>query len=289
MAKTSTVHNPTNFEPRDYEVEDYLDNRRPVYFGQSIPEFERETADWTAEMVRTFGPDYAKKIHHCIHCGNGSVRWITAVRHLPTNDVVVFGAVCTDRLGFANKHAFKLAQLQARAEARKVRFTMWTKRQAFLTANPAIADALTHIDEPVHAKNFFAKDVLAKLDRFGSLSDKQVSAVVASLARDVSFAARHAAEAAEVKGDAPNGRATVTGLVLSVKAKESQYGVTLKALIKLTNNAKVYVTAPGGIERGDTVTIKATWTVSNDDKSFAFGSRPTLVSRVTPLTVVSNA
>ena len=36
MAKTPTVHNPTNFEPSDYEVVDYLDNKPPVYYGQGI-------------------------------------------------------------------------------------------------------------------------------------------------------------------------------------------------------------------------------------------------------------
>lgn len=30
MAHTPTVHNPTNFEPAHYQVEDYLDNKRPT-------------------------------------------------------------------------------------------------------------------------------------------------------------------------------------------------------------------------------------------------------------------
>lgn len=291
MSKTPTTHNPANFEPSDYVVEDYLDNKPPVYFGQPVELFERERAEWRAEMARTFGPQWQRKIHSCAHCGNGSVRWITAVRHLPTEEVIVFGAVCTARLGFADKHAFKLAQLQARAEARKVKFTIWNKRQEFLAAHPEVAKALTTIDDPIHARNTFAKDVLGKLDQYGTLSDRQVETVLASLKRDVDYAARKAVEDAEPKGEAPRGRKEVTGEVLSIKWVENAFGSTQKMLVKLTNNAKVWVTVPGKekIERGDIVTIRATWTPSRDDASFAFGSRPHLVNRIAKAASVAEA
>lgn len=279
--KTATVHNPTHFEPADYVVEDYLDNRRPEYCGETAEAFIATVQLWEADMLRTFGPDWRSKIHRCAHCGNGNVRWITAVRHVPTNDIVVFGSDCTARLGFANKLAFKLAQLQARAESRKVRFTIYTKRQEFLTANPALAEALKTANDPIHARNGFAQDVLRKLDQYGSLSPAQVNAVVASLKRDVEFAARKAAEALEPKGDAPSGRVTITGTVVSLKSVESQWGFATKMLVKLGNGSKVWLTAPSRetIERGDTVTVTATFKVSDDDRSFAFGSRPVLVNR----------
>jgi hypothetical protein len=285
----NTVHNPTHFEPRDYEVEDYLDNRRPQYCGGPAEAHAQEVKWWQEEMVRTFGADYHRKIHRCIHCGNGTVRWITAVRHIPTNEVVVFGSDCTKRLGFADKHAFKLAQLQARADARKVRFTIWNQRQAFLAEHPAIAQALLDIEQPMHAKNTFVKDVLAKLDQYGSLSDRQVEAVVKSLARDVEYAARKTVEATEAKGDAPSGRAEVTGTVLSTKWVETDFGSTQKMLVKIENGARVWVSVPGKetIERGDTITVRATWTPSKDDKSFGFGSRPHLVRRVPAVEVQS--
>ena len=278
----ATAHNPTHFEPADYVVENYLDNKRPEYCGGPVEEYAREVAFWEEDMRVALGDDWRAKSHRCVHCGNGSVRWITSVRHLPTNDVVVFGAICTDRLGFANKVAFKLAQLQARAEARKVRFTIWTKRQEFLAANPAIAEALVKINEPAHSKNTFVKDVLSKLDQYGDLTVNQVNAVIKSLARDVEYAARQAAEASEPKGPAPSGRVTVTGQVLSTKLQESDFGAVLKMLVKLENNSKVWVSVPSRetVERGDKVTFKATFEVSKDDPSFAFGSRPHLVSRV---------
>lgn len=272
----NTIHNPAQFDPSNYEVVDYADNRRPSYMGQTAKEYEQEVEWWKHDMLRLFGSDWATKIHRCVHCGATNIRWITAVRHIPTGEVVVFGAICTDRLGFANRMAFKLAQLQAKADAQKVRFVIYEKRQAFLADHPELAKAIETIDDPIHAKNFFAKDVVAKLNRWGSLSDAQVNAVIASLKRDHEFAARKAAEAQEVVGDAPTGRQTVTGTVLSVKDVESMYGITEKMLIKLENNAKVWVTVPGAVsvQRGNTVTVTATWTVSDKDNGFAYGKRP---------------
>lgn len=280
MTKTPTTHNPTNFDPADYEVLDYLDNKRPVYFGQGLDEWKDEIACWQADLERALGPDWARKSHRCVHCGNGHIRWITVTRHLPTNETVVFGADCTKRLEFVDRVTFKLAQLQSRDAARKVRISVWNARERFLTANPAIADALKAIEEPAHAGNLFVKDVLRKLDTYGYLTERQTAAVVASLAKDHQIAARKAAEAEEVKGDAPSGRADVTGIILSLREQEGFYGVQTKALIKLTNNSKVWVTANWDVTRGDTVTVRATWEVSRDDKSFAFGKRPHLVNRV---------
>ena len=277
-----TIHNPTNFEPRDYEVTDYLDNVRPPFFGQSTEDHKREVAWWEKSMELALGPNWRSKIHKCVHCGNGSVRWITACRHIPSGELVVFGAVCTARLGFADKMAFKLAQLKAKAEAGHARMKVWKAREAFLLLRPEIAAAIEQVKQPAHAKNGFAQDVLAKLNQYGSLSDRQVDAVLKSLARDLEYAARKAAELTEPKGDAPSGRTTVTGLVLTTKIQESDFGTTLKMLLKLENNSKVWLTAPSRetIERGDTVTVTATFEVSKDDKHFAFGKRPHLVSRI---------
>lgn len=279
MAKTPTVHNPTNFEPSDYDQLGVYDNKRPAYYGQPIAFYEAEVAAWKAELEDVFGPDWIKKIHHCAHCGNGRVRWITATIHNPTGERVVFGSDCTERLGFDNKFAFKLAQLKSKAEAGHAKLKIWNKRVKFLEANPDFAAAVEQAKGELHKSNSFVQDVISKLNQYGSLSERQVAAVIKSLARDVENVSRKAAEAAEVKGDAPEGRVTVTGVILSTKDVESVYGWTRKMLVKLENNSRVWVTVPSkaGAEKGDTITFTATFTVSKDDKSFAFGSRPTLV------------
>jgi hypothetical protein len=286
----ATVHNPIHFEPSDYAVEDYLDNQRPTYCGQDMESWKQEIAWWEADMRRALGADWVRKIHRCVHCGNARVRYITAVLHVPTGDRVVFGADCTARLGFTDRVAFKLAQIKAKAEAGNQRMKVWRQREAFVAARPALAAAIDQAKGDVHAMNTFVHDVIGKLNRYGSLSDKQVAAVVASLAKDVERAAGRAADATEVKGPAPAGRQTVTGTVLTVKDQESDFGWTRKMLVKLANNARVWVTVPSGagVERGATVTVTATWTPKDDDTSFAFGKRP-IVSDVVPPAPVAPA
>jgi len=281
--KTPTVHNPTHFEPSAYEVVNYFDNRRPQYYGQGLPAYEQEVRDWENELQATFGPDWRSKVFHCVHCGNGNVRWITATFHAPTGETVVFGSDCTARLGFRNHVAFKLAQLQAKAEVGHKRMKIWKARVAFLEANPVFAAAVEQAKNDLHAKNGFVQDVISKLGQYGSLSERQVAAVLKSLARDVEMSKAKVVEAAEVKGPAPEGRQTVSGVVLSTKVQEGAYGSVRKMLVKLANASRVWVTVPSklAVNRNDAITFSATFEVSKDDKSFAFGSRPTVVS-VTP-------
>ena len=195
----------------------------------------------------------------------------------------MFGAICTARLELGGASEFKLARLKRLASAHAATLKALRASEAFLAAHPEVGAAIAEHQKPVHAKNVFANDVLGKLARFGSISPAQIAALLASHTRDYEFAGRRAVEDAEPKGDAPSGRVAVTGTVLSVKEHESEWGITLKTLLKLANNSKVWLTVPGGpsagFERGDTVTVRASWTPSSDDRHFAFGSRPTLVTR----------
>lgn len=275
MAHTPTVHNPTNFDPAQYDVLDYLDGKRPQYYGQGLEAFEGEVKFWEAEMATAFGADWkSKNVRKCVHCGHNPLRWLTVVKYLVTGETVVFGADCTARLAFVDQKTFKLAQLQAKDAANKVRIKVWNAREAFLKANPVFAAAIAAYT----GTNPFVKDVVAKLGHYGSLSERQVSAVLSAIARD----AQKAVEVIEVKGDAPVGRQTVTGTILSTKLVEGYYGNTLKMLLKLENGSRVWLTVPAkaAADKGDIITVTATFDVSKDDKSFAFGSRPSLVGVV---------
>ena len=138
--------------------------------------------------------------------------------------------------------------------------------------NPELQAAIDELNNnpELHARNRFAHDIVAKYHRFGSLSASQITALTESLQRD--------REDAGPKGIAPEGRQTVTGQVLSIKEKMNKFTnrSELKMLVKLANNSKVYATALPGVIKGDTITFTATFKHSKDDRSFAFGERPTL-------------
>lgn len=300
------IHKPTSFEPSDYEVVDYLDNQPPKFYppGFLCPphileaayaQFRAEREAWINNINRLFPNRHETGIstHQCTHCGCRNVRYIVAVLHKPTGLNVVFGSDCVERLGFANASAFRAAQIKARAEAGHARMKIIAARARFIAEHPEIKTALEQINNPVHARNNFAKDVLGKLNQYGSLSPRQVEAVVQSLARDVEYAAKKAAEPAEVKGTLPVGkRQEFTGSIVSSKWQENDFGGCTKILVKLDNNCKIWMTAPAALGepvKGNRYTFRATVEASKEDPHFGFGSRPNVVKDLNPAPVAQAA
>lgn len=81
----------------------------------------------------------------------------------------------------------------------------------------------------------------------------------------------------ESASPAPAGRHIIEGTILSIKEKYSQYGIQLKMTLQATDGWRLYVTLPKAIanaERGDKVELTVTVTPSDDDKTFAWGKRP---------------
>ena len=81
------------------------------------------------------------------------------------------------------------------------------------------------------------------------------------------------------KGDAPEGRVTVSGTVTSVKVYEDYYGVQCKMMVVLENGATVYGSLPKSIpfEYRGKVQFTATFELAKDDKTHAFYKRPSKV------------
>jgi hypothetical protein len=183
----STVHNPSNFKPEDYVVVEYLDNRPPDYWGQPIEVWHQERDYWAREMRGVLGPDWNRKVHHCCHCGNGNVRYIVACHHGPSDEVVVFGDICVDRLGFENREQWKAQELRAKAAVNHARLRDYQRYLDYLEAFPEVKELVEEAEKPIHEKNEFVKDVMGKLKKYGSLSDKQVAAVKKALEQDYTW------------------------------------------------------------------------------------------------------
>jgi hypothetical protein len=76
------------------------------------------------------------------------------------------------------------------------------------------------------------------------------------------------------------GRQEIEGEILTTKFVESDYGTTEKMLLKLSDGRKCWGTVPSKLDKfdiGDIVSIKATISISRDDKTFAFFKRPALL------------
>jgi len=79
------------------------------------------------------------------------------------------------------------------------------------------------------------------------------------------------------------GRQSVTGTVLSVVTKQSDFGTVFKMMVETPDGARLWVTQPSTLadaDRGDTVTMMVAVEPSADDATFAFGKRPTKAMKV---------
>ena len=192
----------------------------------------------------------------CYECGGSGHRGRTKA-------IKVYTQVAYDKLSAARvkRESVKAAKEVAKHEAAKV-------AAAIALENFRVENAVLIADLNAYAgRNAFIHDLRAKLHEYGSLSEKQVDAVHASLDR---------AAKESMAADCPSGRVTVCGEVVSTKSVESQYGITLKMLVRAVEGFKVWCTVPAKltVERGTTVKFTVTLEPSADDPKFGFGKRP---------------
>ena len=154
--------------------------------------------------------------------------------------------------------------------------------------------------------NSFVKDVLGKLNQYGSISEKQIAAIEKSAAKQAEWVAK---DALTVKAEVPTERLLVTGEVITIKWQEGFYGSQQKMLVEVTTDVgvyKVWGTVPstlqgqygctgckstgivhndgcdqcyvmdyiGAVKLGDQVCFVATLKQSDKDTAFGFFSRP---------------
>lgn len=229
----------------------------------------------------------------CDYCGTG----IMNVYHIKSDDgrSFVVGCDCVAKTGDAHlvrqvkdakRHADRGARAARREANRAARASMrkteaGRKAAAFLSHEGLVA--------ALNADHGITRNIRARFRQWGSLSDAQVS-LVFKLARQVE---ERAAEAAEPKVEAPEGRQIITGKVLSCKWKQNGFGGALKMLVKVTTPEgtwKTWGTVPASLDAGDdaldglrgvTVTFTATVQRAPDDSNFSFFKRPSKASVVT--------
>jgi hypothetical protein len=251
----------------------------------------------TTRSARITRPGRIAVARPCTRCGGaggsdawtftGKVCWrcgaMTAMRDFghglqfcdPTPEMVyAYPADWTDEQVEANEARRETRRL-ARAEKKAARQT--AERDAWLAGHPEVAALVARVDE---FEDGFVADVLRQAAR-GPLTDRQVEVLLPAaeryLAARAERAGREAAEAA-ARRPVPTGRVVVEGEVLTTKVQESQFGSTLKMLVK-GDGWKVWGSVPrnlcGPPLRGRPVRFTATVEASGDDEAFGFYKRPT--------------
>jgi hypothetical protein len=172
--------------------------------------------------------------------------------HVPTGEHVHVGHNCAAKYEMlADRSAFELAQGRRRAAAATeiTKHKNAEERAKFLTANPGLEAALelgiaSRDSGQVSSALSILSDLAGKLVQYRSFSSKQV-ALALKLAEEVKNPRPPRPE--EVKVDAPTGRVTFRGRVVSVKSQEGDWGTTTKIAVKVQTPAGAWVawgTAP---------------------------------------------
>ena len=273
------VHRPSEIVPSDYEyvAQEYL---KVEDLGTALF-LEAERARIKRHMEKT-GGTYSHHEHggNCMVCGSVNAIYTVLFYHAKTNSYVRMGSDCAMKcemsVDFGSLNKFRAAIEDARlAVAGK-------KKAAAILADRGLSKAwdLYTVDAVAAGYKYeeaTINDIVGKLVKYGSVSDKSLDFVKTLLERIETRAAKAAAEAAELAAalDCPEGRMTITGTVLGLKTEEGPYGVTTRMLVKTDDGYKVWGSRTANFEKGDRVSFVATVMPSDRDKKFGFFKRPT--------------
>jgi hypothetical protein len=291
------THRPSAINPEEYTYVAMTCIKIESFGDCQVALMHRETIK--AHMVHT-GGNYSTHEHggNCAICGSVNAIYTALFYHQLTNTYIHVGTDCAQKLDMGNAREMNLFR-KAIGDAREAQAGK-RKAQAILADNGLTAawDVYTtsgfapeHFTDPLHDCHDFGckrpgyeettiTDIVGKLVKYGSISENQMSFVgklLAKIPQREQIAAERAAER-EAAAPCPTGRVTVSGIVLSIKEHEGNYGFTTKMTVKANEGFIVWVTMPSGadVERGSAITFTATLTPSKDDPKFGFGKRPVM-------------
>jgi len=278
MTTRTDAHRPSAINPLDYQfvAHDYYGSA----FGMDEA-LKGERNAFRAHMAST-GGKFSGHEHGgtCFVCGAAAM-YVAKFFHPKSNTYIVTGEDCANKMHMGDARAFR----SFRDKVGEVREAAAGKLKAQKTLDAAglnkawdiyVAGANTDAE-------MIVRDIVAKLVKYGSISEKQ-EAFIARLLRQIADAPAIAAQrAAEKEAALPvpvsTDRMLVQGKVLTLKEQESMYGTQLKMLVAHDHGWKVWGTCPSGlrdvVKVGDRVQFTAAVQVSDKDPKFGFFSRPT--------------
>jgi hypothetical protein len=277
------IHRPSVIVPDDY---DYVCTLGDNEFGVGRAEMEA----FNNHRLRTGGrmSDHAHggSCHICGALAIYRVIWY----HLPSNSYIATGYDCADKLGGGDPEVFKRLKDEA-ARSRKAKAGKEKAKRILEELGLFRAWEIAELPWVYSNRHrSIIQQMIGKLIRYGDLSEKQLEFLTKLIKQHDDYEARKDEIEAERKAqyDAAkpipfsDKRGTVVGRVLSIKAVESDYGVTMKMLVIADDGWKVFGSIPAGtmsqvegFGRGCKVQFDAKVQVSDDDPKFGFYSRPT--------------
>lgn len=230
----------------------------------------------------------------CDHCG-ARLRYVAVMKHTPTKTLIRVGETClSNRFDLATEDFHRLrkaAQLDRQKQKVKAERERWfaVDEDRFI----AFEWASTQVTDGAFGWEGLRHKFVHQVNRYGSVSDRFVRAIMRDMVRTERFAEERAAREAE-RRPVVEGRIEVVGEVVSVKWHDNAYGGRLVMTVKDDRGFAVWGSVPsalenstewdeekqewtgrGQVEQGDRVRFTATIEKSDRDETFAFFKRPT--------------
>lgn len=298
MTARTDIHRPSAIKPEEYTWVSFK------YYGGSdlgailAMKIERERL---AEHMSKTGGKFSGHDHGgiCHVCGQGNISYACVFYHAASNSYIITGEDCAQKIemSYGDMNAFRRAvhsALEAVAGKKKAQAILendgLTRCWELYTMNfedlPGEEVRAHYGIQPgqgpeTYKRAFYEevtiRDIVGKLIKYGSISEKATGLLRKLLTQIDSRAERLEQRAAEKESAAPcpTGRVEITGVVLSVKTQDSDFGPVTKMLVKADSGFKVYGTRTANFEVGQRVKFTAAVTPSTDDPKFGFFKRPT--------------
>jgi hypothetical protein len=279
MSTTRTdCHRPSAIVPNDYEYVACEYTRGD--FSSNLCVCESERTILRAHQAQTGGHVLHEEGSPCDVCGSPKLVYGLMFHHAPSNVYVRVGEDCAHKLGLGGTGKFNAFKRTLREQAEVYAGKQKAQRILAERGLSALWDIAFAQDRTGFAyEEGTITDIVGKLVRYGSVSDKALSfaeSLIGKIAKRAEIAAQRAAEQ-EAAAPFPitDARIEIVGMVLTTKLQDSDFGSTWKMLVRADAGWKIWVTCPGNPLKGDRVKFFAKIQPSRDDPKFGFGSRPT--------------
>lgn len=297
MTRTD-IHRPSapEFDPEAYDLHGVFD-LHPDYPAPEMAQARLAIVNGLIAQGYRFGSHGSRQ---CGHCGHVGIRYAALMIRADVREMIYVGEDCLDNRFDLTKAEF--TALRESARLNRERTARRDRVAALVDAHPLLA-WLTYPSNVTGLDSEFFYSIGHKLTAYGELSDRQVAAVERGIIRETERNDRRAAQAAAKRAlvdagvQAPEGRMTVTGQIVSLKEREGYMGGTeWKITVKTDEGWLAWASAPSllwdawrdakadmDLEqwlRTQRLTFTVTLTRSDSDPLFAFAKRPAKASLV---------
>jgi hypothetical protein len=291
METRNDVHAPSRINPADYEYVAQEHVKSEGFGGCFFMLQERKVFEM--HKAKT-GGNWSHHAHggNCMICGSVNALYTVIYYHAPTNSYIRTGQDCASKFDTEHADAFRifreasLAATHAKAGKAKAQGLLNERGLGAAWTIYTLMEELNPEGPRVPWEETTITNIVGKLVKYGSASDKQfdfVGVLLGKINNRAALAAKKAADTAHIK-DCPEGRIVIRGRVLTVKHQESAFNVDgiYKMLVQHGDGWKVWGSVPSALNvgRGDVVEFKGTVERSKDDPKFGFFKRPACASVV---------